>query len=108
MHRLATPLQESNMNRIRVFPLMAVALLAATPGVSQAQHVVGGMGEEVHIGAFSGGQLNSDVGGRALPANRNHATGPNKGLARPMGQHKVRAVSSRGTMPTLPPGRQLP
>ena len=40
------------MNKIYSFALMAIAALAATSGAAQAQHVVGGMGEEVRLGAL--------------------------------------------------------
>ncbi|MGO4158289.1 hypothetical protein [Cupriavidus sp. YAF13] len=95
------------MNKIYSFALMAIAMLAATSGAAQAQHVVGGMGEEVRIGAF-GGRADNYLSGRGLPDSRGpNAAGRDRNRTRANDRHAVRATGARGKAPSLP-GRNLP
>lgn len=95
------------MNKICSIPLVAIAMLAATSGGAQAQQIVGGMGEEVRIGAF-GGRVDRDLGGRGLPESHGlSAAGRKKAHTRTVDRSGVRAASTRGKVPLLP-GRHLP
>ncbi|GAB7548262.1 hypothetical protein CS8_079550 [Cupriavidus sp. 8B] len=106
-HAVLHEKQENRMNKIFSFPLMAIAMLAATSGAAQAQHVVGGMGEEVRIGAF-GGRADNYMGGRGLPDSHGlNAAGRDRVRTRAIDRHGAPATSARGKVPTLP-GRHLP
>ncbi|QOT80325.1 hypothetical protein [Cupriavidus basilensis] len=95
------------MNKIYSFALMAIAALAASSGAAQAQHVVGGMGEDVRLGAF-GGRGDNDLGGRSLPDSQGlNAARRDRNRARAIDRHAVRASGARGRTPSLP-GRNLP
>ncbi|NUA30112.1 hypothetical protein [Cupriavidus basilensis] len=95
------------MNKIYSFALMAIATLAATSGAAQAQHVVGGMGEEVRLGAF-GGRADSHLGGRGLPDSHGpNAAGRDRNRTRAIDRYAVRATGARAKAPSLP-GRNLP
>ena len=95
------------MIKICSIPLVAIAMLAATPGAAQAQHVVGGMGEEVRIGAF-GGQADNHLAGRVPPDKHGlNAAGRNEARTRAGDRQGVRAASTRAKVPLLP-GRHLP
>ena len=77
-------------------------LAAASSGNALAQHVVGGMGEPVRMGAFDArGQFE----GQAMLAAP--VSGKEKERARPTGARRVPAAGTRGVTPTLP-GKQLP
>ncbi|MGX6568847.1 hypothetical protein [Cupriavidus necator] len=91
------------MKKIHAYPLMAIAMLTAS-GAAFAQHVVGGMGEEVRIGAFSGPTHRTDSS-RGTPTGRTDNTAkPGRQAADP---RSARPVSTRGPAPTLP-GKHLP
>lgn len=95
------------MNKIYSFALMAIAMLVATSAAAQAQHVVGGMGEEVRLGAF-GGRADNYLGGRSLPDSHGlNAAGRDRHRTRATDRHAVRANGARGRTPSLP-GRNLP
>jgi hypothetical protein len=95
------------MKKIYAFPLMAMAMLTAASGAAHAQHVAGGMGEEVRIGAFAGATLRGDSN-RGVPNGRAfNAAKPAKGPARSANHQVARPLSVRGAAPTLP-GRNLP
>ncbi|WP_416050984.1 hypothetical protein [Cupriavidus basilensis] len=95
------------MNKIYSFALMAIATLAATSGAAQAQHVVGGMGEEVRLGVF-GGRADNYLGGRSLPDSHGlTAAGRDRNRTRAVNRQAVRASGPRGRTPSLP-GRNLP
>lgn len=95
------------MNRYRGIRVMTMAwlLVAASPGVVLAQHVVGGMGEPVRMGAFDGrGLLDNPAAQAGL------VSGKGKGKARHARATDARHVpgtSTGGAAPTLP-GRRLP
>ncbi|AQV94410.1 hypothetical protein BJN34_10980 [Cupriavidus necator] len=95
------------MKYLHPISLMAMAMLTAASGAALAQHVVGGMGEEVRIGAFSSptqGSHNNRIGsvGRRLDPSK-----PGKVLRQGANQHAAHPASARGPVPTLP-GRHLP
>ncbi|BDB26655.1 hypothetical protein Tamer19_48370 [Cupriavidus sp. TA19] len=93
------------MHRLPALPLVAAALLAAASGIAHAQHVTGGMGEPVRIGAFSAPGERID-GERRLTAPR--ASGQARtGLARRQGT-AGQAVRPTGAPPARLPGRHLP
>ncbi|MDF3835441.1 hypothetical protein P3W85_21135 [Cupriavidus basilensis] len=91
------------MNRIRLFPLMASAILAATSVAAHAQYVRGGMGEEVRIGYDFGDHPDNRMPDR----NGLNAAGRDKGRARAEGRHQRRAGNPHRQAPTLR-GKQLP
>ncbi|WP_316149960.1 hypothetical protein [Cupriavidus sp. BIC8F] len=91
------------MKKIHAYPLMAMAMLTTASGAVSAQHVVGGMGEEVRIGAFAGPTHRTDSN-RGVPAGRRFNTAKPGQAADP---RSARPVSARGAAPTLP-GKHLP
>ncbi|RDK07513.1 hypothetical protein [Cupriavidus lacunae] len=92
------------MKILHPIPLMAMAMLTAVSGAALAQHVVGGMGEEVRIGAFSGPthRINGRAEGLRLDSSK-----PDKGPRQSANQHAARPTGGHGPVPTLP-GRHLP
>ena len=95
------------MNQIYSFALMVIAMLAATSGAAQAQHVVGGMGEEVRIGAFDS-RADNYLGGRGLPDSHGpNAASRDRNRTRAIDRRAVRATGARAKAPSLP-GRNLP
>lgn len=95
------------MSRIRIYSLAAMAVLAAAPLAAQAQHVVGGMGEEVRIGAFGG--RSDNLADNRGPVHRNglHAAGRDKGRARTDDRYQMRTGNAQGKATALP-GKHLP
>ncbi|MBV8159215.1 MAG: hypothetical protein JO278_16260 [Dyella sp.] len=92
------------MNKDRGIRVMTMALLlaAAGTGTALAQHVVGGMGEPVRMGAFDGrGQLDSQAV-MTGPVSAKH-----KARARTTDARRGPAASTRGGAQALP-GRHLP
>jgi hypothetical protein len=94
-----------NRNRgIRVIRVMTMAwlLAAAGSGTALAQHVVGGMGEPVRMGAFDGhGVVDSQAGQTGV------APGKGRARARTTDSRHPPAASTRGGVPALP-GKHLP
>lgn len=94
------------MKTIHSLSLMAMAMIAAASGTAHAQHVVGGMGEEVRIGAFSepahGGRTRGLSDGRAFNAAKR-----DKGRTRSSERHDARPGTVRAPASSLP-GRHLP
>lgn len=96
------------MIKICSIPLVAIAMLAATAGAARAQHVVGGMGEDVRIGAF-GGRADDRLGGRVLPDKHGlDTTGRNGARTRAGDRQAAHAAGTRAKALSLPPGRNLP
>ncbi|MFJ4290961.1 hypothetical protein ACIP1U_14400 [Cupriavidus sp. NPDC089707] len=93
------------MHRLPALPLVAAALLATASGIAHAQHVTGGMGEPVRIGAFSAPAERID-GDRRLAAPR--ASGQARaGMTRRQGS--AGQAARPGGAPAAPlPGRHLP
>ncbi|RWA54136.1 hypothetical protein AU476_11665 [Cupriavidus sp. UYMSc13B] len=92
------------MKKIHAYPLIAMAMLTTVSGAAFAQHVVGGMGEEVRIGAFGGPTHDTDIK-RGIPIGRRfNAAKPGRQAADP---RSARPISARGPAPTLP-GKHLP
>ncbi|UIF84881.1 hypothetical protein [Cupriavidus sp. UYPR2.512] len=92
------------MKKIHAYPLMAMAMLTTASGAALAQHVVGGMGEEVRIGTFAGPTHGTDSN-RGIPTARRFNTAkPGRQAADP---RSARPISTRGAAPTLP-GKHLP
>lgn len=95
------------MKKIHAYPLMAMAMLAAASGFAHAQHVVGGMGEEVRIGAFAGPTYRSDLH-HGVPTGRKFNTAKPGNTARQVADPRgARPASARGPAPMLP-GKHLP
>lgn len=94
------------MKILHPISLMAMTMLTAVSGAAHAQHVVGGMGEEVRIGSFSG--PTQRISGReAGEGRRVESSKPGKDLRQSASQHGARPSGARGPVPTLP-GRHLP
>ncbi|MEM5429780.1 hypothetical protein [Cupriavidus oxalaticus] len=93
------------MPRFPALSLVTAALLAAASGIAQAQHVTGGMGEPVRIGAFSAPAERID-GDRRLAAPRGSGQA-RAGMARRQGSAS-QAARPNGAPAALPPGRHLP
>lgn len=94
------------MKILHPISLMAMAMLTAISGAAHAQHVVGGMGEEVRIGTFSG--PTQRINGRDTGEGRRvESSKPGKVLRHGTSQHAARPSGARGPVPTLP-GRHLP
>jgi len=96
--------REDSMGRNRGIRVMTTAwlLAAASSGTALAQHVAGGMGEPVRMGAFDGHGLIDGQAGQTGPA-------PGKGRARvrTTDTHAAPTTSTHGKVPALP-GRHLP
>lgn len=93
------------MHRLPALPLVAAGLLAVASGIAHAQHVTGGMGEPVRIGAFSAPAERID-GERRLMAPR--TTGQARaGVARRQGT-AGQAARPIGAPASRLPGRHLP
>jgi hypothetical protein len=93
------------MSRNRGIRVMTMAwLLAATSsGAALAQHVVGGMGEPVRMGAFDArGLIDNQTAGQTGVAH-----GKGKPRARTTDAHRAPAAGTRVGAPALP-GRHLP
>lgn len=94
------------MKTIHSLSLMAMVMMAAASGTAHAQHVVGGMGEEVRIGAFSGPAHGN--GNRGLSDSRAfNAAKRDKGRTRSTERHDARPGTVRAPASSMP-GRHLP
>jgi hypothetical protein len=92
------------MKKIRALSLAAMAMTAVAWGTAHGQHVVGGMGEQVRLGAFA----NYDSRNKVLDDRRGFsATKRDKARARSADRHDVRPGSLRAPAGGLP-GRHLP
>lgn len=94
------------MKSIHSLSLMAMALMAAASGAAHAQHVVGGMGEEVRIGAFSD-QAHGNRNRGLSDSRAFNAAKRDKGRTRSTERHDARPGSVRAPASSLP-GRHLP
>jgi len=95
------------MKKIRSFPLMALAMLAAASGAAHGQHVVGGMGEEIRVGAFASPAHHGEGNRNMADGRRFNTAKSGKGPARSANHDVARPMSVRGPAPSLP-GRHLP
>jgi len=92
------------MNRIHQFSIIAAVVLVATSAAAHAQHVRGGMGEDITIGSGFGGYSGKLASGAALlDGNGRHAADRDKGHARAQDRHtmhttgpQAKAHSQRG------------
>ncbi|WP_354685083.1 hypothetical protein [Cupriavidus necator] len=93
------------MNKILSLSTLAMAMLAAA-GTAHAQHVVGGMGEEVRIGAFTDQAHGSR--NRGPHDSRGFSTAKRaKAPARAADRQDARRTGVRAPAAALP-GRHLP
>ncbi|MBP0628180.1 MULTISPECIES: hypothetical protein [unclassified Cupriavidus] len=92
------------MHRLPALPLVIAALLAAS-GTAHAQHVTGGMGEPVRIGAFSA--PGERIDGERRMAAPHGSRQAKAGTARRQGS-ATQAARPNGAPAARLPGRHLP